>query len=144
MFLLLAVVFASIPHSAEAQKNNKNKKQHTQQAVRKIAWLTPMEYDFGDIPQGKPVKYKFTFVNTTPQSIYLDNVRTMCGCTASEWSFSQIAPKDTSTIDIEFDAKEEGYFKKRITVFVHGQKQSEDLIITGTVLDIADQPEGKL
>lgn len=98
-----------------------------------VEWKTPMEHDFGDIEQGKPVYVDFTFKNTSKEPFVIDNVRTTCGCTAGEWSYEPILPDSTSTITIEYDAEKEGYFRKKITIFFSNQKKAEKLYIEGYV-----------
>lgn len=98
-----------------------------------VTWLVPTEHDFGDLKQDEPVFFDFRFKNTSDEAIVIDNVRTTCGCTAPDWSEAAIAPGEESTISIEFDAKKEGYFYKKITVFFSNQKKGEKLFISGYV-----------
>jgi Protein of unknown function (DUF1573) len=99
----------------------------------KIEWLTPTEYDFGSIPQGKPVKTVFTFKNKTDLPVVIDNVRTECGCTEAERAETPIPAGATGQIPVQYDAQKKGFFKKKIIVWLHGQRFSEPLYITGVV-----------
>jgi hypothetical protein len=102
-------------------------------APSKIEWLTPTEHDFGTIRQGKPVKIIFQFKNRTDEPILIDNVRTECGCTEAERSELPIAAGAVGQIPVEYDAQKTGFFKKKITVWLHGQRVSEKLYISGFV-----------
>jgi Protein of unknown function (DUF1573) len=61
-------------------------------------------------------------------------VRTDCGCTASDWDEEPVKPNALGKITITFDATKSGYFQKKITVWIRGQKQAEKLSIEGEVL----------
>jgi hypothetical protein len=102
-------------------------------APSKIEWLTPTEYDFGTIPQGKPVKMVFKFKNKTDLPLVIDNVRTECGCTEAERTETPTPAGATGQIPVQYDAQKKGFFKKKITVWLQGQRFSEKLYITGTV-----------
>jgi Protein of unknown function (DUF1573) len=99
-----------------------------------VQWTTPTEHDFGEIERGKSQTYIFIFKNISDKPIVVDNVRTDCGCTASDWENTPILPNATGKISITFDAFKEGYFRKKITVWIHKQKKSETLYIEGEVL----------
>jgi hypothetical protein len=58
--------------------------------------LKETEYDFGKIPQGKPVTHVFEFKNIGTTPFALDNVQASCGCTTPEWKKDTIPPGATS------------------------------------------------
>ncbi len=99
----------------------------------KVRWLTPTQYDFGTIPRGKPVATRFDLINSGTAHLVIDNVRTPCGCTAVDWPELPLAPGDTTSITVEYNAGQAGYFAKTIKVFFHGMRGAERLEITGTV-----------
>jgi hypothetical protein len=99
----------------------------------KVEWTTPKSYDFGLIPRGTEAKHIFTFRNLSNTPLVIDNVRTDCSCTASDWDAEPIAPNGIGKITVDYDAKKKGYFKKHLTVWLHGQKQAEKLMIQGEV-----------
>ena len=96
-------------------------------------WLTPLEYDFGVIAEDEPVRVDFQFKNTSEFPIFIDNVRTTCGCTAPNWNPEGIEPDSIGTITIEYDAKKSGYFRKKILVFFNHERRGERLYIEGEV-----------
>ncbi len=77
-------------------------------------------YDFGKIPQGKPVYHYFEIVNTGATPLKLDNVQASCGCTTPEWSHDEIAAGGTSQIKVGYNSANEGPFEKYITVTYNG------------------------
>ena len=99
------------------------------------AWLTPTEHDFGRIERAEPVTYEFRFQNTSEDPIFVDNVRTTCGCTAPDWDPDGVEPDSTGVIRIVYDAKKPGYFRKRILVFFNHQRAAERLYIEGEVVE---------
>lgn len=89
-------------------------------------------YDFGEIPQGKPVYHNFEIQNTGTKPLKLENVQASCGCTTPEWSKDEIAPGATSQIKVGYNAANEGGFEKFITVQYAGST-TQQIRIKGTV-----------
>jgi hypothetical protein len=100
----------------------------------KVIWTTPQNHDFGEILRGSTHTHIFEFKNLTNKPLTIDNVRTDCGCTASDWEEEPVKPNAQGKITITFDATKSGYFQKKITVWIRGQKQAEKLSIEGEVL----------
>lgn len=98
-----------------------------------VTWLGPKQHDFGLIAKGEEVRHTFYFKNSSTDSIFLDNVRTTCGCTAPEWDQSIIAPGATDSLVIRFRDNRRGRFKKEIMVFFHQQRPPERLRVSGIV-----------
>lgn len=99
----------------------------------KVEWLSETSHDFGDILHQQPVQYDFSFKNISNEPLTIDNVRTTCGCTVPNWKEAPILPDSTGIISVEYDARDEGYFKKRIKVYFQGQRKAEKLWIEGYV-----------
>lgn len=99
--------------------------------------LKETEHNFAQIPQGKAVYYTFTILNTSTQPLKLDNVQATCGCTTPEWSQEAIAPGTASQIKVGYNAANEGYFEKAITITYNGS-QTKQLKIKGTVWKAPD------
>ena len=97
----------------------------------KLVWQTERDHDFGEIRQGRPVKFVFQYKNTGDTPLTLETVRTTCGCTAAEWTEGPVAPGGTGEISVEYDAYQGGAFKKKIRVFFQEQKKAEVLWIRG-------------
>ena len=94
--------------------------------------LSETTFDFGKIPQGKPVTHVFTVENIGKDSLKIDNVQASCGCTTPEWSKAAIQPGATSVIKVGYNAANEGPFNKTITI-VYNTNQTKVLNITGSV-----------
>lgn len=101
-------------------------------ASTEIISLKETEYNFGKIPQGKPVTHVFLITNTGTTPITLDNVQASCGCTTPEWSKDAIAPGATAKINVGFNAMNDGPFTKYITITYNGT-QNKQVTIKGEV-----------
>ena len=100
-------------------------------AVESIS-LKETEFDFGKIPQGKPVTHIFEFKNVGTTPFALDNVQASCGCTTPEWKKDTIQPGATSKITVGYNAQNEGPFAKPVTITYNGN-QNKQIIIKGEV-----------
>ncbi len=94
--------------------------------------LKEVEYNFGKIPQGKPVYHSFEVVNKTNAPLKLENVTASCGCTTPEWNKEPIAAGASDKIKVGYNAATEGDFEKFITVTYNGN-QTKQIKIKGTV-----------
>lgn len=91
------------------------------------------EYNFGKIPQGKPVTHVFIVKNTSSAPYKLENVVASCGCTTPVWDKEKvIAPNATSEITVGYNAAADGVFNKSVTVYFNGT-QSKQILIKGEV-----------
>lgn len=93
--------------------------------------VTETSFDFGKIPQGRPVTHNFEVLNKSAKPLFIENVEASCGCTTPEWSQEAIAPGATSIIKVGFNASAEGRFQKSITIY-YGDKV-KGLTISGEV-----------
>ena len=89
-------------------------------------------FNFGTIPQGKPVYHFFEVTNTGKDPMVISNVQTTCGCTTPEWSKEPIAPGASTKIRVGYNAAAEGHFDKYITV-MYNQNLSKQIKISGDV-----------
>lgn len=94
--------------------------------------LKETEYDFGKIPQGKPVTHVFEFTNTGKMPLTVDNVQASCGCTTPVWNKEVVAPGKTSKITVGYNAANEGAFAKPVTITYNGNL-TRQIIIKGEV-----------
>lgn len=97
-----------------------------------VLTLKETEFDFGKIPQGKPVNHIFYYTNIGNSPLILDNVQASCGCTTPVWSKDPVTAGGTSKITVGYNAASEGPFTKFITVTYNGS-QNKQVIIKGEV-----------
>jgi hypothetical protein len=94
--------------------------------------LKESEFDFGKIPQGKPVTHVFEFTNTGDKPFALNNVQASCGCTTPEWNKDTIAPGATASIKVGYNAATEGPFNKTVSITYNGA-ETKQITIKGDV-----------
>jgi hypothetical protein len=98
-----------------------------------VQWLDKTNYDFGDMEQSVAQSVEFTWKNISKEPIVLQTVRTTCGCTAAQWTETPVAPGQTGTVRIEYDAYNKGAFRKKIRVFFDKQRLPDILWVSGVV-----------
>jgi hypothetical protein len=121
--IIVVIVFLSVSFLVGAQSNTIDKD---------ILKIKEMEHDFGKIPQGKPVYYFFDIINAGAIPLKLDNVQASCGCTTPEWNHDSIPANSPDKIKVGYNAANEGYFEKTITILYNGN-ETKQLKIKGTV-----------
>ncbi|MEO8721039.1 MAG: DUF1573 domain-containing protein [Ginsengibacter sp.] len=94
--------------------------------------LKENEFDFGKIPQGKPVTHLFEFTNTGIEPFALQNVQASCGCTTPEWNKDTVSPGASAIIKVGYNAANEGTFNKSVTITYNGN-QTKQITIKGEV-----------
>ena len=82
--------------------------------------------DLGEIPNFLPSKRILTIKNPGKDTLIIKDVGASCGCTATLLSQDHIAPNDSGTLSITFDAKRfEGIVEKRITMRTNDTARSK-------------------
>lgn len=95
--------------------------------------LKETEFDFGKIPQGKPVTHIFEVTNKSTVALKITDIHASCGCTTPEWEKGKVvAPGEKTKITVGYNAAAEGPFTKFITVS-YNDTQSKQLTIKGEV-----------
>ncbi|HLO80761.1 MAG TPA: DUF1573 domain-containing protein [Chitinophagaceae bacterium] len=108
------------------------------EAVPEVLTVKEMAYDFGRIPQGKPVTHNFIITNIGKEPLFIENVQASCGCTTPEWSKDAVAAGKDAEIKVGYNAASEGQFEKTITVF-YNKGQMKTLVIKGNVWRLHEQ-----
>ena len=149
IFLLSAICFGSFamyaqsaPADPHAGHNHGEATKTSVTAVSSPSISTPQiadmlsvaeSFDFGKIPQGKPVTHNFEVTNIGKTAYKLDNVTASCGCTTPQWDKEKvIEPGTTSTITVGYNAAAEGPFTKPVTITYNGN-QTKVINIKGEV-----------
>lgn len=98
-----------------------------------VSWLQDTNVDMGDLRKDVDHMVVFEFKNTSPDSLFIDNVRVACGCTSPSWEDIMVPPDSIGQITITYDAHDPGYFQKWIKVYFNGYRKAEKLWIEGYV-----------
>ena len=98
-----------------------------------ILTLKEAEFNFGKIPQGKPVTHIFEVTNKSTVPLIISNISASCGCTTPEWEKDKVvAPGEKTNITVGYNAAAEGLFTKFITV-TYNESQTKQITIKGEV-----------
>lgn len=139
-FSLLSVCFSVV---ASAQQNVAAVKTVT--STGDVLDLKETVFDFGKIPQGKPVTHAFEVSNGGNDTLKISNVQASCGCTTPEWDRDKMqAPGEKTKINVGYNAAAEGPFTKFITIAYNGDK-TKQITIKGEVwkTPLTSAPENK-
>jgi Protein of unknown function (DUF1573) len=138
-FLAIAVNAQQSPMPVSGSKNPEAKPAEIKPVAAVVApavetlVLKEAEFDFGKIPQGKPVTHVFELINKGKDSLKIVNVQASCGCTTPEWDKDKaIAPGGTAKITVGYNAATEGVFTKPVTITYNGA-ETKQLFIKGEV-----------
>ena len=98
-----------------------------------IAWKAE-QIDLGEIPQNKPKAIEFEFKNNGKTAVIITNVKASCGCTATDYTKTPIAPGGTAKITATYNAAAKGAFTKTVTVTTNAEEAPKVLSFKGTVI----------
>jgi hypothetical protein len=135
--LLLVLAFASVlPFVSFAQWGGDptNKKLNASEFKAPVITWTIESYNFGEIPQGKPVDVVFEFTNTGNAPLIISKVEPACNCTDAIWPKTPIMPGQKGEIQVTFDAATGGKFSKTAVVTSNAKPTEQTLVFTGTVV----------
>ena len=128
LFTLFSAIAIAVVLNAQTTVAPDAQQKVTQDALS----VKETEFDFGTIPQGKPVYHFFEVTNTGKDPMVISNVQTSCGYTTPEWSKEPIMAGATTKIRVGYNAAAEGHFEKYITI-MYNQNLSKQIKIHGTV-----------
>jgi hypothetical protein len=90
--------------------------------------------DVGQIPQNTPKPIVFEFKNTGKTTVIVTNVQGSCGCTATDYTKTPIAPGKSGTIKATYNAVNVGAFTKTVSVTTNAETTPKTLTIKGIVV----------
>ena len=101
-----------------------------------IVWKSET-IDVGAIPQNTPKPIVFEFKNTGKTAVIITNVQGSCGCTATNYTKTPIAPGKSGTVTATYNAVNPGAFTKTVSVTTNAETTTKTLTIKGTVVAAA-------
>jgi hypothetical protein len=128
--LLTVIAFAAFSLTVQAQGT-----QTTTKPSGEVLVLKEAAFDFGKIPQGKPVTHEFELFNASNDTLKLENVQASCGCTTPIWRKDPVTPGSSTTINVGYNALAEGPFEKQVMVYYNGG-QIKNITIKGNVYKV--------
>lgn len=141
LFFLCFVAFSLKAQNAQlvkntsipSTKNNSTAVAEAASPVEDVLVLNETEYDFGKIPQGRPVTHVFDVINKGKDSLKIANIQASCGCTTPDWERNKIqAPNEKTKITVGYNAASEGVFVKTITI-TYNENKTKEIVIKGEV-----------
>lgn len=91
-------------------------------------------YDFGKIPQGKPVTAELKFTNTGEEPLIISAVQPTCGCTVANYTKTPVKKGESGSITLTYNAAAVGPFNKAVTVNSNARTPVKYLYIKGEVV----------
>jgi len=92
------------------------------------------EYDFGELKEGEMITHAFKFSNSGGSDLIISDVKTSCGCTASDFPREPIKPGGTGVIKLTFDSRAQiGYQNKTATIETNASPDKVFIRIKATV-----------
>ncbi len=75
-------------------------------------------FDFGEIVEGELVTHNFVITNEGDENLIISKVRASCGCTAAKPEKNELAPGESTSINVQFNSTHRsGLQKKHVYVF---------------------------
>ncbi len=90
---------------------------------------------FGTFPKSKgKVSHTFEFTNMADQPVVITNVKSSCGCTATDYTRQPVLPGAKGYVKLRFDpARFSGYFSKKVSVYNSLGTQPDYLTVSGRI-----------
>lgn len=101
-----------------------------------------LEADFGSIAKGKVIEVPFIFTNNDTRPIVVGQVQTSCGCTATQWTRTPIAPGASGELRITYDTglKDQTGAQTKVVIVIYNyadaspeSSREEKIVLRGTV-----------
>jgi len=116
--VLAALLLAGVAHSQNVAPGTPAA---APKDINKVLVFSNTDFDFGKIPQSKPVEYQILVKNVSTDSITLDNVQVGCGCTTPKYEKGKkFAPGETVAVTLGYNAASLGVFTKNATLYFNG------------------------
>lgn len=119
------------PSQASIQTSTAPANANAEKPAKAHLKLSQNNIDFGTIPFGKATIVEITVTNTGVKPLIITDTYTNCGCTSLTFTEEPIAPNKSGKLKITYDADEEGFFSKTITVYSNADNKKEVIKIQG-------------
>jgi hypothetical protein len=92
-------------------------------------------HDFGKLPQGDKVTYKFNFINNGKSPLIIADAHASCGCTIPVWPKAPIKPGDSGQIVVTFSSIGKiGLQDKMVTIIANTNPPQNVVHLVGEVI----------
>ncbi|MDR1673150.1 MAG: DUF1573 domain-containing protein [Bacteroidales bacterium] len=103
LFLVFALFCAGLPNMSCNSRQSGNVSNDTvPQKITSVRY-DATEHNFGKVQEGEKVSYRFEFTNTGDTELFVKEVKSSCGCTATDHSKEPVAPGKKGFVEVSFD-----------------------------------------
>ncbi|TDJ54855.1 MAG: DUF1573 domain-containing protein [Ignavibacteria bacterium] len=88
------------------------------------------EYDFGDIKQGDKVTHVFVITNSGGDLLKITNVKASCGCTAALPEKDELAPGESTNLNVTFNSAGRFGKQKKLIRIESNDPDNPQVIVT--------------
>ena len=88
------------------------------------------EHDFGDIKQGEKVTHVFVITNSGGDLLTIKNVKASCGCTAALPEKNELAPGESTNINVTFNSAGRLGKQKKLIRIESNDPENPQVILT--------------
>jgi hypothetical protein len=88
------------------------------------------EHDFGDIKQGEKVSHVFVLTNSGGDLLTITNVKASCGCTAALPEKNELAPGESTNLNVTFNSAGRLGKQKKIIRIESSDPDNPQIIVT--------------
>jgi hypothetical protein len=88
------------------------------------------EYDFGDIKQGEKVSHIFVLTNSGGDLLTIKNVKASCGCTAALPEKNELAPGESTNLNVTFNSAGRFGKQKKLIRIESNDPDNPQVIVT--------------
>ncbi len=91
-------------------------------------------FDLGPLQSGEIASVYLTFTNTGNGLLVVQDVKTTCGCTATDWNKAPVKPGEKERIEITFDSSGlSGKQVKNITIQTNADERPAVITLTAEI-----------
>lgn len=87
----------------------------------------------GKIRLNSPRNVRFKIINIGLEPLVIHDVKADCHCTVTEWEGEPIAAKDSTFIEVQYDASSLGIFQQKISIYSNVEGPPKLLLLRGEV-----------
>jgi hypothetical protein len=95
--------------------------------------VSSTEIKLNDLQKNKKSVATFTLKNIGNQPLSINSIDASCGCTKPVWDKSPVAPGKETSVTLEIQPEDAGFFHKTVQVYCNTEKGVITLVISGEV-----------
>ena len=133
-YILISLASICFAYSAMRFLTKKHQDQdHQEDTKNTTIRLSKSLVDVGERKLHSAVEASYVIYNTGSNDLYIQNVVPDCHCTVAAFSKKRIAPNDSATITLDYDAAQPGAFQSSAVVTTNSGQPNTILIFRGSI-----------